>query len=234
MDARSYSKSVDDAIAGTAATAGMDPAYWRAIASIESSLNPSSNYNRPTQFKGLFQLGHPVWQEHGRGNIYDPNDNATAAAAFTRANAGIFRKQFGRDPSPVETYLMHQQGPGFYTKGTMTNIEGNLPEPDRIPENMTHRGFENYWARKIEARAKGFGGEAGNFPPSVAGRYGGSTPLPTARPSAAGVATAAAAPEAPDSTEQGSDATAGFKAVMDRVAKEQEVGIPQMQSLQMQ
>ena len=36
-DALDYKNSVNDAIAQTAASAGMDPAHWRAIASIEST-----------------------------------------------------------------------------------------------------------------------------------------------------------------------------------------------------
>jgi hypothetical protein len=53
---------------------------------------------------------------------------------------------------------MHQQGLGFYTKGTMTNIAGNLPAGARTPENMTHEGFERYWTNQLERRAAKYAG----------------------------------------------------------------------------
>ena len=140
MDARGYAQSVDDAINQTAATAGMDPRYWRAVASIESSLNPSSNYNAATQYKGLYQVGGNEFATHGHGNIYNPMDNARAAASLAQANNATFREHFGRDPSPIETYMMHQQGPGFYLNGTMTNIAGNPYPGMRGPQ--TPASFE--------------------------------------------------------------------------------------------
>ena len=121
MDAQGYAQSVDDAINQTAATAGMDPSYWRAIASVESSLHPSSNYNEATQYKGLYQVGTrdrpgepSEWTRHGSGNVYNPMDNARAAAALAAENNAKFQAHFGRAPSPIETYMMHQQGFGFY------------------------------------------------------------------------------------------------------------------------
>jgi len=171
MDARGYAQSVDDAINQTAASAGMDPSYWRAIASIESSLNPSSNYDKSTQYKGLYQVGGNEFATHGHGNIYNAMDNARAAASLAQANNALFREHFGRDPSPIETYMMHQQGPGFYTQGTMTNIAGNPYPGMRGPQ--TPQSFEAGWARELERRRQEAGeSSAGQFPPSVAGtRY---------------------------------------------------------------
>ena len=186
MDARGYAQSVDDAINQTAASAGMDPSYWRAIASIESSLNPSSNYNRATQYKGLYQVGGNEFATHGHGDIYNPMDNARAAASLAQANNATFREHFGRDPSPIETYMMHQQGPGFYTQGTMTNIAGNPYPGMRGPQ--TPQSFEAGWARELERRRREAGeSSSGQFPPSIAGtryasaaRAGGAGPISTA------------------------------------------------------
>jgi hypothetical protein len=81
-------------------------------------------------------------------------DNAQAAARLAQANNAEFRDAFGRDPTPSETYLMHQQGPGFYTKGAMKNIAGN-PYPG-MSGQQTHDSFEQGWSREIERRAKYF------------------------------------------------------------------------------
>jgi hypothetical protein len=150
------SGDVNAAIRASAGTAGMDPAYWKAVASIESSLNPSSNYDKKTQYKGLFQIGGDEWSRHGKGDIYNAGDNATAAASLAAANNAAFKNQFGRDPTPTETYMMHQQGLGFYTNGTMTNVQGN-PYPG-MSGPQTPQSFEEGWGREIERRAKYFRG----------------------------------------------------------------------------
>jgi hypothetical protein len=148
------SSDVNAAIKATAARAGMDVPTWKAIASIESSLNPGSNYNRPTQYKGLFQIGSNEFETHGKGNVYDAMDNASAAASLAQRNNATFRNTFDRDPTPAETYMMHQQGPGFYTSGTMTNIVGN-PYPG-MSGPQTPESFAEGWRREIERRAKYF------------------------------------------------------------------------------
>ena len=254
MDADGYAQSVDDAINQTAAAAGMDPAHWRAIASIESSLNPSSNYNRGTQYKGLFQVGGNEFATHGSGSVYNAMDNARAAASLAQANNDTFRQHFGRDPTPIETYMMHQQGPGFYTHGTMTNITGNLPPEARTPENMTPQGFERYWANQLERRAQGFGASGGGeAPPSVAGTaqwspsaapfasYGKPSTTSFGIPSgvmASGAPTASSASSTDTSdtsgTGTGSDFGAQLSAIKDRIAQQSSANQgPQMQPMQL-
>jgi uncharacterized protein (TIGR02594 family) len=169
---------VNDAIRATAGMAGMDEAHWKAIASIESGLNPRSNIDRATQYKGLFQVGsrgpHSEWARKGEGgDIYNAMDNASAAARLAQENNAAFKKHFGRDPTPAETYLMHQQGLGFYTRGKMTNIAGNPYPGMRGPQ--THESFEAGWTREVERRAARFaGGEGGGggHPTATAGPAG--------------------------------------------------------------
>jgi hypothetical protein len=231
------SNNVDAAIRATAARAGMTPAEWKAIASIESSLNPQSNYNEGTQYKGLYQIGArgqgSEWSLHGSGNIYDPMDNATAAANIANGNNAWFRSTFGRNPSAIETYMMHQQGRGFYANGTMTNIAGNLPPEDRTPENMTHNGFQAYWANKLASRANKFrdpndpneityGGEdvgasrGGGAPSGATARAGG------AAPGGGGTSTEPSA----DDTEGTDDYAAQMSAIADQIAKRNEANAP--------
>jgi hypothetical protein len=158
------SDAVDSAIRATAGKAGMGEAHWKGIAAIESSLNPASNANAGTQYKGLFQIGRSEWAGSGSGNIYNPRDNAEAAAKLAADNSAKFKERFGRDPTPAEIYLMHQQGLGFYTKGTMTNIGGNLPPTlkGRNPRSITHAEFEEGWRIEVERRAQRYAVPTGN------------------------------------------------------------------------
>jgi hypothetical protein len=163
---------VDAAIRATAGKAGMDVPTWRAIAQIESSLNPGSNANRSTQYKGLYQIGSrgagSEWATHGSGNIYNAMDNAQAAANLAADNNSWFQNKYGRAPTPTETYMMHQQGRGFYQNGTMTNVGGN-PYPG-MSGPQTPQSFEAGWGREIARRA---GLPYDPNAPSVAGTSGG-------------------------------------------------------------
>jgi hypothetical protein len=144
--------AVNEAIRSTAGTAGMDEAHWKAISDIESGGNPRSNRGRATQYKGLFQINQV--ELGGRGDIYNPQTNAEAAAAVAASNNAWFEKKYGRKPTPTETYMMHQQGRGFYSRGTMTNIAGN-PYPG-MSGPQTHESFERGWGAAIEKRAQRF------------------------------------------------------------------------------
>lgn len=150
------SEGVNQAIEEAAKAHHFDPAYMKAIASIESGMDPSSNANNEHKYKGLYQIGPEEWKRFGQGNIYNARDNAMAAARMWDAQRDQFRKKFGRNPTDAEQYMIHQQGMGFHTNGTMTNIAGNLPPSDRTPENMTHAGFEQYWGNQIARREAQF------------------------------------------------------------------------------
>lgn len=153
---RQGSAETDQAIQDAAKAHNLDANTMRAIASIESSMNPSSNATRPTQYKGLYQVGRDEWRRFGdNGNIYSARDNAMGAARMFDANRAGFHKHFGRDPTDTELYMMHQQGLGFYTRGAMTNIGGN-PYPG-MHGPQTHESFEAGWGRELARRKEGFG-----------------------------------------------------------------------------
>jgi len=149
------SAETDQAIVDASRAHHLDPNTMRSIASIESSMNPSSNAHRATQYKGLYQIGHDEWRRFGAGgNIYSARDNAFAAARMFEANRDQFHARYGRDPTDTELYLMHQQGLGFYTRGAMTNIGGN-PYPG-MRGAQTHESFEAGWGREVARRKAGF------------------------------------------------------------------------------
>ena len=57
----------------------MDPAHWKAIASIESSLNP--NIKNQFGYQGLYQMGGTEWATYGGGADWrNPEANAMGAA----------------------------------------------------------------------------------------------------------------------------------------------------------
>ncbi|WP_407146240.1 hypothetical protein [Bradyrhizobium sp. ORS 86] len=166
------SAEVDQAIVDASRAHHLDPNFMRAVASIESGMNPASNAHRSTQYKGLYQIGTRgagnEWERFGNGgNVYSAEQNAMGAARMFDANRNAFRKHFGRDPTDTEMYLMHQQGLGFYTRGAMTNIAGN-PYPG-MHGPQTHDSFEAGWGRELARRKAGYaarsGGEAKAEPP---------------------------------------------------------------------
>ncbi len=170
---RQGSAEVDQAIVDAARAHHLDPNTMRAVASIESDMNPSSNANRATQYKGLYQIGRDEWRRFGEGNIYSAHDNAMAAARMFEANRNQFREHFHRDPTDAELYMMHQQGLGFYTRGAMTNISGN-PYPG-MHGAQTHDSFEAGWGHEVERRKEQF---------AHGGAATASAPRPTVSPGA--------------------------------------------------
>jgi hypothetical protein len=158
------SAEVNRAIVEASSAYGLDVNTMRSIASIESNMNPGSNANRPTQYKGLFQIGTEEWAKFGGGNIYSARDNAMAAGRMLAAHRAEFREHFGRDPTDAELYMMHQQGLGFYTRGAMTNIGGNPYPGMRGPQ--THESFESGWGREVARRKAGFAARSAAPPPA--------------------------------------------------------------------
>lgn len=149
------SVETDQAIADASRAHHLDPNFMRSVASIESDMNPNSNANRATQYKGLYQIGHDEWRRVGNGgNIYSAHENAMGAGRLFEANRNQFRERFGREPTEAEMYMMHQQGLGFYTRGAMTNIAGN-PYPG-MHGPQTHESFEAGWGREIARRKAAF------------------------------------------------------------------------------
>jgi Peptidase family M23 len=160
---------VDDAIRSTVPRIpGFTEQHWRAIADIESGQKPNSNIDKPTQYKGLFQINNN--ELGGKGNIYDPLVNAQAAQRTAENNGAWFRGKFGRDATPKEVFMMHLQGRGFYSKGTMTNVPGN-PYPG-MKGPQTPATFEKGWGDAIDKRVVAFGGQPGQPAQAAPVKYG--------------------------------------------------------------
>lgn len=167
---------ISSIIGSAAAQYGLDPSHMLRVGRIESSLDPSQ---RTGSYHGLFQLSVPEFQKYGGGNIYDPRDNARAAAAKMAAENAQFRQTYKRDPTALDSYLQHQQGVGGYamhmanpdrpawqnmymtgegqTKGpdwARRAIWGNVPKDVRSQypggvENLTSQQFMDIWRNKV-------------------------------------------------------------------------------------
>jgi hypothetical protein len=152
--APSGSSDVHQVISNAAKTNNLNPDTMRAIASIESGFNPGSNRDKRTQYKGLFQMGPEEWAAYGGGgDIYNPQHNAEGAGRLLADHAKWFQSKYGRSPTDPELYMMHQQGRGFFTNGTMTNIAGNSYPGMRGPQ--TPQTFMEGWGRELERRKGG-------------------------------------------------------------------------------
>lgn len=140
---RSFSREVESAIGMAAQRHGVDPNVMRGIARIESSGNPRAQTG---SYSGLFQLSQREFQRGGgRGDIYDPVENAMAGARVLRGHQTEFEKKFNRPASPAELYMIHQQGWGGFN--------AHMANPDRPAwENMASTGEGrsrgDAWARR--------------------------------------------------------------------------------------
>jgi hypothetical protein len=183
-----------DLIRQRAAAAGVDPATALTIARIESNFDPTSNMNRATQYKGLFQLGRNEWATHGSGDIYDPTANTDAFLKLYNNNASALAKSLGRAPTPQEAYLAHQQGvtgatallsnpdknavdviaPFYKNRATaLSAIKGNGGDP-----NGTAGDFVNAWTNKYNTYAANYGGGGNNTATASAPAGTGNSTLP--------------------------------------------------------
>lgn len=86
---------------------GLDYAFLKAVAKIESGFDPKE---RTGSYIGLFQLSRGEFAQYGSGDITDPRDNAVAAADKFVTEAALFKSVTHKKPTFGDLYLIHQQG----------------------------------------------------------------------------------------------------------------------------
>ena len=86
-----------------------DQSTLLAIGKTESSLKPGARNGSST---GVFQFHPDTFAALGGKDINDLGQQTDAAAALLQQNKGALSQALGRDPSPSELYLAHQQGIG--------------------------------------------------------------------------------------------------------------------------
>jgi hypothetical protein len=143
------------AIQQAAQARGVDPAYLTRLAQIESG-GRTNAANPNSSAKGAFQFINSTAKQYGLQNPNDPAQSADAAARFTLDNKAALVKALGREPSPGELYLAHQQGAGGASK-LLSNPSASaaaLVGQDAIRLNggrpdMTAGDFASKWTNKF-------------------------------------------------------------------------------------
>lgn len=181
--APAFSPDVDKAIVEASRATGVDENALRVYAKIESGGKPG---DQTGSYKGLFQLSDSEFARHGSGNIFDARDNAIAAANKLKAEAASFKAKTGRDPTPADLYMVHQQGEAGYAahlanpdapawqnmastgegrqKGdawARAAIWGNVPDQMKAKfgsvDNITSRDFVQMWTDRVNSGKFGDG-----------------------------------------------------------------------------
>lgn len=150
----------------------MDP-YTARLIQIESSGDPGAVTGRNY---GLGQFGPQEMKRYGITNWRDPDQQINAIARERGEFASMLRGKLGRDPTPGELYLTHQQGvaggpalmtadpnmpawqairPYYKTDAIAKQaITGNIPRGSPLhgqpADAITAGDFKNYWVSKFE------------------------------------------------------------------------------------
>ncbi len=104
-------QQIADEIRRKALAANLDPNAMVKIAQIESRLNPNAK-NPNSSASGVFQFINSTGRQYGLKNPFDPLANIDAGIRLAQDNRAALVKILGREPTPGELYLAHQQGAG--------------------------------------------------------------------------------------------------------------------------
>jgi hypothetical protein len=175
----------------------LDP-YTQRLFQIESGGNP---YSVTGSNRGLGQFGPQEERMYGitGANRADPQAQADAVARERQHHTSILADALGRDPSPGELYIMHQQGIAggpalltadpntpawktvrpYYNSDYMAKkaITGNIPSNNPLygmpADNIATGAFTGLWKDKFE------GGMQGGYMPPTQAASGSPPGLPT-------------------------------------------------------
>lgn len=142
---------------------GLPSGYLGGTARIESGMNPNAR-NRSSSAGGLFQFIDSTAQQYGLADRFDPYAASDAAARLAADNAERLRPVLGRDPTPGELYLAHQQGGGG-AASLLANPDARAVDivgSDAVrlnggSDDMTAGQFASRWTAKLDG---GDGGDA--------------------------------------------------------------------------
>ncbi len=164
---------------------GVDPDYLSRTAMLESggradAANPNSSARGPWQFTkataGQYGLTDPA----------DSNASADAAARLTLDNKRVLAQNLGREPTPAELYLAHQQGATGATR-LLSNPDAPVESvigPDAARLNgarpgMTAGQFAQMWIQRYDR-----GGSAAALPANAQPTQGTLPQPPSSCPAA--------------------------------------------------
>jgi hypothetical protein len=165
---------IRDLIRKRALAAGLDPLHALAVAKIESDFNPQA-VSPSGRHRGLYQMGDWEFKNYGSGaDPFDPQANVDSFFGYQKHAKDFLTKGLGREPTPEELYLAHQQGPTGALK-LLTNPDLSASEvvgweavkANRGTADMTASQFADLWRNKYKDAAKGFTGNTGTETPST-------------------------------------------------------------------
>lgn len=169
-------RGVQSKIEAEAARQGVPPQLAVAVAAIESRGNPAAVRG---SYRGIYQQSDAEFALGGGTDINDADQQIRSGIAGLKAKSDTFQREYGRAPTPTETYLMHQQGeaglrahlsnpdqPAWASmagtgegkkKGeawAKAAIWGNLPKSAQDQfgsvENVTSRDFVGVWQQRVQ------------------------------------------------------------------------------------
>ena len=150
-------ETVGAVIDSAAEKVGEDAKTLRMIAWLESKGNPDAA-NPDSSAEGLFQQTDDNAKQYGVANKRDAQQSAEGAARFLADNRAYLKKVLGRNPSPGELYLAHQQGPAGAAKllENPNRLAVDVVGYDAVRLNggapgMTAQQFANLWISKANA-----------------------------------------------------------------------------------
>lgn len=172
---------------GPQGVGGLDPQTARTF-KLESGGDPNA---RTGSNVGLGQFGPEEMRKYGITNPSDPNQQISAMHKETAENAQGLAKALGRQPTPGEIYLAHQQGLAgatalltnpnapawqavrkFYPSDAVAQkaIAGNPPGGGHFDPNAPAGAFSQAWVKQFESRMpKGAAGQTADLSGGIGG-----------------------------------------------------------------
>lgn len=136
---------------------GLPDGVLTRMASLESGFNPKAQ-NPSSSAGGLFQFTNGTAKQYGLADKTDPVASTDAAARLAANNKTVLTRALGREPTPGELYLAHQQGAGGALK-LLRNPDARAVDvlgPDAVMLNggdatMTAGQFAQKWTSRVDA-----------------------------------------------------------------------------------
>jgi hypothetical protein len=110
-----FAPTTNGAITNVATRYGIDPTDLSRAVQIESGGNPRAQSG---SYKGILQLSQSEFDKYKPrpdASIWNTTDNLDAGAAKMKAEGEQFARNFGRQPSGFDRYMIHQQGLAGYS-----------------------------------------------------------------------------------------------------------------------
>lgn len=144
---------------------GLNPSDALGIAYIESRFNPLAGSNSSSA-KGVYQFIDSTGKKYGLNSqtAYNADMNIDAGMRLMRDNIIQFRREFRRNPTVGEIYMMHQQGAGGLSKllrtpnASAASVIGNnklLKNGGKL--NQTAGDFVDMWTGRVVAASQFYG-----------------------------------------------------------------------------